>query len=216
MSNALKPGKHHAAVPQQRHGEGVSLDMQISAATSVHGQAGTVLVGSLASLPVPDRRYSADTCSVSYVNETVYVLFGQLRLFGHGLRTMLAVKMTPASVKIYMNSLGGGPSMESVAAPLGIAAEALLELDEEPSETVTLAANIVMAGISGREGCMDFYYASPFSKNVAAQAKKLAVDPVVRVDVRTSLVLGLNDKLAQIIEGLPQNLIDERGPITVG
>lgn len=216
MANVVKPGRQHATIPQQRQGEGVSLDMQISPATSVHGQGGTMLVGSLASLPVPDRRYSADTCYVSYLNETMYVLFGQARLDGKGLRNMLAVKMTPASVKLYLNSPNGVQTMENVAEPLGITAESLPELENEPAETVTLAANIVMAGISGREGCMDFYYASPFSKSVAAQAKKLAVDPVVRVDVRTSLMLGLNAKLAQILDELPENLIDERGPLTVG
>lgn len=175
-----------------------------------------MLVGNLSTLPVPDRRYSADTCYVSYWNETVYVLFGQAKLDGKGLRNMLAVKMTPASVMLYLNSLKTGQLMENVTEPLGITAETLPELDNEPAETVTLAANIVMAGLSGREGCMDFYYASPFSKSLAAQVKKLAVDPVVRVDVRTSLMLGLNAKLTKILDGLPENLVDERGPITVG
>jgi hypothetical protein len=204
-------------VTSYRPGEGVLVDMEITPVTSVSGQASAVLRGSLANLPVPDRHYSADACFVRYMHETVYILFAQVRLDKSDLRNLLIVKMTPASVRVYLDSLlkSDSQSIESIADALSIEVEELPEFSTEPKESITLNASIIMAGVSGREGCLDFYYASPFSKGAVAVHKKLALDPVVRVDIRTSLLIGLNHVLTRLLKDLPDSVVNEVSHIKV-
>ena len=48
---------------------------------------------------------------------------------------------------------------------------------------------------AGREACLDYYHASPFSLHQVQQNKKMAVEPVVRVILASGLLLPLIDKL---------------------
>lgn len=208
--DAAKAVRSHVTVTQ-RQGEGVPIDMQVLPVTDVMGHSIALLRGNLMNLPVPDRHYSADVGYVKYARETVHILFGQERFGSDSLRNLLILKMTPAAVRTYLDTLVNEQptSIAKQSALAGIEAEVLPEFQEEPRESVTLNANVVLAAVSGREGCMDFYYASPFSKGASVQSRKLALDPVVRIDIRTSLFLGLNSKLQDVIAGLPENLVLE-------
>ncbi len=199
--------------PLNREGEGVLVEMQISPVMEVGGISVAQLRGDLSMLPVPDRHYTADICGVQYRRETVYVLFGQER-FGKepGLRNLVVVRMTPASVEAYLKSWDGTEgtrSFDKLVQATQVSAEELTDVDTEPKETVTLSANIVLSAASGRESCLDFYYASPFSKAAVSRTNKLALDPVVRVDLRTGLLLGLYNHLKGLIVNLPSSIVLE-------
>lgn len=213
MSNGLKSSRAHA-ITTFRPGEGVLVDMQMSSVTDVDGGGVAFMRGSFSNVPVPERRYSADICFVSYSDETVYVLFGQKRFDGEDLRNLLVVKMSPSAIRSYLDTLApveNGQTISSLSETMGIYPEMLPKFQNEPKESITLTANIIMAAVSGREGCMDFYYASPFSKAAAAANKKLAVDPVVRIDIRTGLLLGMNSAMEEIIRPLPDSVVYEAG-----
>jgi hypothetical protein len=57
--------------------------------------------------------------------------------------------------------------------------------------------------MTGQDSCIDFYQASPFAMAVALRAKKLQLDPVVRVEVRTPLLISL---IAELRTQLAQEL----------
>jgi hypothetical protein len=65
-------------------------------------------------------------------------------------------------------------------------------------------SNIVGAGVSGGETCLDFYHMSPFSILKIQSTHKVALDPVVRVHVRTALFTALMKKLRQMLDELPK------------
>ena len=48
----------------------------------------------------------------------------------------------------------------------------LTSIEEEPEQTVTLFANIIGLAFAGREACLDFYHASPFSLHQVRQNKE--------------------------------------------
>lgn len=198
-----------------RHGEGVLIDMHITPLQDVRGGHIAQLSGNLSALPVPDRHYTADICDVVYSRETVHILFGQER-FGaiQGVRNLVVIKMTPAAIVGYLTTLAepDRPSFDDAIRDLQIEAEVLTRVEEEPKETVVLRANVVLTAVVGREACMDFYYASPFSKSAAAHTRKLALDPVVRVDLRTGLLLGLHKAFRTIVSDLPEETITEGVP----
>lgn len=201
------------AIASNRPGEGVLIDMQVSPITDVGGFSVAQLSGNFSTLPVPDRHYTADICDVQYRQETVYVLFGQER-FGResGLRNLVVIRMNPAAIATYLQSRAGNGvdlTIDVMAQKLGITADSLTTVEAEPKETVTLTANVIMSASSGRESCMDFFYASPFSKAAATHTHKLALDPVVRVDLRTSLILGLHKKLEALIADLPETIVSD-------
>lgn len=221
----VPPGRtnRQQPVPKQRAGEGVCVDFNAVPVTSVGGSNTQTFTADLGGLPVPDRRYSADQAFIDYRDETFFVMFGQDRLDRRGLRNLLAVKMTPAAVDQFLQTLThpakgalSDKSLEDVAASGGIEHSSLGSFNEEPGDAVTLNANIVLAALSGREACMDFYYASPFSKAAMFKSHQLAVDPIVRVDLRTSLLLGLIDEFRNRLTVLPESLLKDGGPLAIG
>jgi len=80
----------------------------------------------------------------------------------------------------------------------------ITEFKSNADQTVVVTASIVMAGYSGTNGCMDFYYASPFSMQQMAVFKKLAVEPVVRVNLPTGLVFAMLDGLKDAAKSFPK------------
>jgi hypothetical protein len=56
---------------------------------------------------------------------------------------------------------------------------------------------------AGREACIDFYHASPFSLNFVKQNKKMAIEPVVRVMFKTGLAIALVDRVREISVAFP-------------
>lgn len=203
--------KSTGALSVIRPGEGTCVDLQFSAVDDVGGQGATRFTADISAFPVPAKRYSADVAFVGYSRETVKVLFGQERYQEGGeLRTLLIVKMTPQAVAKFLLSVDdASPPFGEIADQGGYEPEALVAFSNEPKDTVAFDANWILAGVNGREGCCDFYHASPFAMAATAKTKKLAVDPVVRVDLRASLLLGVVKELRKLLNSLPPQVAKE-------
>lgn len=206
MSKGKPAAGRSFASPHQagllRHGEGHEVPIHITSVTSVTGKGEGILRADLSSVPVPAKRYPADTCYVVHTNEIIFLLFAQLVIGAPDkLRNLLVVKMTPSSVKRYLDMTNDikGPSIEDIAKKMEIEGAKLSAFPGEPAETVAFNANLGLTGVSGHEGCIDFYHSSPFAIGAAIKNQKLALDPVVRVDISTRLLVGLLTELQSLI-----------------
>jgi hypothetical protein len=198
-----------------RNGEGSAvLDAKLQTFVSTDGKSVTQLGVDLSKADVPDRRYAADTCAVSYSGQTVQVIFGQERFDGQGLRNAIVVKMSPRGVIqwIQMTDVTMPASFMETAAAEGVEKQVLASANREPTQaTVVLAANLALCAIAGLEGCVDFYEASPFAFGHALQqgtSTRLAVDPVVRVDLTTGLLFALLEELKRLISKFPVKFME--------
>jgi len=179
------------AGPKIRQGEGFAIDV------SVMGSGGELGVGiDLSKARVPDRRYAADVCALARVHGTVKMMFGQERVDGQGWRSLLVIEMSESSASQLVESMSEmkNPTLDEIAQAASLNAEELSAKASEPghpNQAIALSANLALVAVSANEACIDFYHASPFAMGVARVARKLAVDPVVRVDLRSTLLLGL-------------------------
>lgn len=179
-----------------RPGEGTYVDVEFRPSGDPR-TAGTASVRvNLAQVPVPNKRYSADVASLQFAHGTYRLLFGQQKLGGDGqLRTLLIVKMSKQAVRRFLESVESAEPAFHAAIALREGTEGLIEICNEPKETVAFDANFVLAAVSDDEGCMDFYHSSPFSVSASSVTKKIAFDPVVRVDLPASVLLKIVDSL---------------------
>jgi hypothetical protein len=182
-----------AIVAVNRPNEGALIDIAIRAMPSVDGSVVGYMGADLSKAPVPDRKFAADWCALIERDYLVNILFGQQRADGKGLRSLVVVQMSEPSAFNYVKILSdvAGPSYMEIATTLEIPTESLSTLTEEPAQALTLSANMALSAMSGPEACIDFYKASPFAMGVAMRSNKLSLDPVVRVDFRSSLFMAL-------------------------
>ena len=182
-----------AGVPENRPNEGSVLDIKVDTLPTVSGHTITQFGADLSKAPVPDRKFTADVCSVLFGEYTVRLVFGQERIDGKGLRSAIVIQMSRASASniVRMFDAMKDPSVDEIARLNKIAIEQLSTGLDEPPQALTVSANMSIIAISGHDACIDFYEASPFSLGVAIRSQKLALDPVVRIDLRASLVFGL-------------------------
>lgn len=187
-----------------RPGEGVLVDVQFPPNTSITGAGVITFTANLSGVEVPSRRYSADTCFLDYSNGMFSLLFAQQKFKTEDLRSLLIIKLAASAIQQFLNMLTSTPqpNILTLLTTKRGQIKSLPILKDEPKETVALKANIIIAAINGHEACLDFYYVSPFSKTEAAKTKKLALDPVVRIDLQTSNFLSviseLTEKMAQV------------------
>lgn len=193
-----------------RPGEGSSsIAVDVKTFMSTGGRTVTNLAANLAGAAVPDRKYVADACAISYQRETVKIIFAQEKFDGKGLRSAIVIHMSPRAV-VQMLGMFDGPLqqvMEENAQLEGISTESMSDFGAEPQQVAALSANLAIAAAAGREACMDFYQASPFSVGTAAQSKKLDLDGVVRVELSTALLLGVVKALRDLTNKFPDTKI---------
>lgn len=208
-----KPQHRNIVTPTYavRPGEGAPIDVIFdkSFTSDGHTIASFGIDASLA--PVPDRKYTADECAVLENKGTVKVLFGQERIDGKGWRSVLVVQISKeaASRFLAMADAISNPSLAEIAAGVKIETEKLATPPSEPGQAIALTANLGIVALSGNEACIDFYQTSPFAIGAVLKSKKLALDPVVRVDLRSSLFFGL-------IKGLRGLGVDAPKPLVKG
>lgn len=193
-----KGSQQPAKVPSPRKGDGVVIE--VTHRPSADSPDGTVQFGlDLNDAPVPSRRFIADVASVVRARGEVKLVFGQERIGSPSLRSMLVVQMSEPGAKQCLQSFTTmTPSLGSMAESMGLEAEQLSEGLVEPDQAVSFAANFVAAAIAGAETCLDFYHASPFALRSVQFNKKLSLEPVVRVDIRLSLLKAVIDELERI------------------
>jgi hypothetical protein len=184
-----------------RPGEGPLIDVSTIQGVGTHGLSTVTMGLNLAAAPVPDRRYVADRVGVFVRDSVTNLLFGQEKISGDDLRSLLVVKMNRDSVQVLRQTLAAMPSptvKELVTASGGTGPIALKPIEHEPEQTVAFAANMMGASFTTSEACLDFYQASAASMAQVAVRKKLAVDPVVRVELRLVLADALFDEVVRL------------------
>ena len=73
-----------------------------------------------------------------------------------------------------------------------------------PDQTFTLDANILAAGLAGREACLDLYNSSPQVKVALQQgSNEFRAEPVARVQLTTRLLMDVYAELAASEKSLP-------------
>ena len=193
-----------------RPGEGVFLDAVVNTFVGTDGKTIAQMGINLAAAQVPDRKYYADICGITSFRGTVKLMFGQERVNSTELRSLLVVQMSEDSVGRFLSTIDQvkNPTFLEAAA----SATSKFELEPlttkitEPVQAIALPANLVFCGVSGTDACADFYQASPFAIGNVMKSKRLALDPVVRVDLRTSLFLSLIEGLRKLDIEIPKIL----------
>ena len=187
-----------------RQGEGAVVELSRRQVAHPDGTSSLELNMDLALAPVPEKRYVADVASIIYATDVLQLLFGQKRIGrSDTLRSLIVVQMTSTAAGQFLRTLTTWePGARKWIELNDIHAE-LSEIENEPEQTVTLFANIVGMAFAGREACIDFYHASPFSLHYVQQNKKMSIESVVRVMLGTGLAIALVDKIREVSAKFP-------------
>ncbi len=148
----------------------------------------------LSTAPVPPRRYLCDAADLVEARGQVRLLLGQRKVTDPGvLRSLLVVHMVRDTIRQLVISANGmnHPTISEIIARTGAEPEEAFKVSEEPAQTVAVTANMAAIALSGEEAVIDLYHASAFSVSAAQHAKKIAVEPVVRIDLSLSIFVGL-------------------------
>lgn len=149
--------------------------------------------------PVPQRRYATDIASVVYDGYDVKIIFAQKDLFGDELESALSIRVNLGGFMEMSAQLSAFlPELGKIEGVLRLKVEGLTPIRSRPRVTANLVSNISSSAISGHETCMDFYQVNAFAMAKAGKSDKLEVEPVVRVEMRTSLFSALSKEVARI------------------
>jgi hypothetical protein len=203
-----------------RPGEGVIIETSRKMIPLPNGTSSFEISLDMGSAPVPERKYVANTASVTFEGEFVSMLFGQhtVGTRPRRLRTLIVISVSSAGALSFLKSL------EPISAQLKILREqlgsglALEDIEEEPPapQTVALAANLIVLSFSGREAVIDYYHASPYVLSQLQMNGKLAVDPVVRVILPSGLLLSIIAKVDALKEKFPLDELERAASADVG
>lgn len=198
---AQKPLKHSASHHVVRSGEGISVDVSI---LPTSGGLSSQFSINTAGLPVPDRRLSCDTVSLVRTDYLVKLLFAQKVPTGEGYLSVLVVQMSFEAASNFIHTMDQlNPGIEELERQGSLQRGTLTDITGKPDQSAVVTASIVMTGYSGNDGCLDFYYISPFAIQRINMGNKLAVEPVVRVQLPTPLMVALVRALIQLVPSLP-------------
>lgn len=160
----------------------------------------------LSSAPVPDRRFSADAAWIVFGIDLVRILFAQYKVAGPQIEHLVVLRVPFVGVRQFLQSMTGGVAetgrgfLESV----GDNTSAPVDKNSIPDQTFTLDANIIVAGLSGREACMDLYNSSPQVKLALKMgSNEFRAEPVARVLLTTRLLMDIYGELSAKENSLP-------------
>jgi hypothetical protein len=159
-------------------------------------------------VPVPQRRYAADLCQVRYLHGEIRIMFAQQGFDESDVDSAILIRMNPDATVSFSNSLldlGLDENTDGMSSSWKCRNEEISNIPSKPVQTVNMVANICSVAIAGQEACMDFYHASAFAVRKAERETELEVEPVVRVDLRTSLFLAF----ARTIIGFSKKIQEE-------
>ena len=154
-------------------------------------------------LPVPDRRLSCDTVDVVVSEYLVQLLFAQKSVVGNGFLALLIVQMSFDAVHQFLRTVE--PLEDGIVAleKGKLAKGSVSKISEKPEQAAVVTSSMILAGYSGSDGCLDFYYTSPFSMRSINFGNKISVEPVVRVNLPTPLLVAMWRKLKELAKNLP-------------
>jgi hypothetical protein len=205
----MKPRKLPAVQPVLRKGEGTRITTVRDVTVNSDGTRVQSVTLDLSSAVVPDRRYSADVGWVEISEDMVRIFFGQRKVGSEGLESVIVVRVSFQGICHFL------AAMDPLAAQLSEIRQRLFgstspapDTPATPNHTVVLDANIIGAGFSGRSGCLDFYYASPYVMESMQHGGDCYADGVVRVTLSTQLLVKVLDVLLARRASIPT---DENG-----
>ncbi|PIG29380.1 hypothetical protein CLU93_3688 [Janthinobacterium sp. 35] len=153
----------------------------------------------VASAPMPQRRYAAEMCSMTFNDFDAKIVFAQSCLVPDGLDSALVIRMSPqALIELAESFAGFSEKIALLKTQLGFKEDPLVVIDKRPHNMATAVANICSVAIAGHESCLDFYHASAFAMGKSRTNSSLDIEPVVRVDMRTSQFASLVDKVNEV------------------
>jgi len=192
-------------VAKVRAGEGAIVHVSRRLVPKTNGDTFVELGLRLDEAPVPERRYPADFAWVDIAEGLVRIMFGQRRISGKSLRSLVIVAMTEETARNFLSTCKDfTPKLRTYLERTSIPESTLDVQPEEPDQTVVLMANIVAIAHSGNEACIDFYHASARSLHdaISRSVNQLGVEPLVRIFLTGSLLAGT---LAAIERKLPES-----------
>ena len=197
VQGLVKPGLGHASTHPRKEGHGLPLRRQDDV-SAVGGGGRFGIDMSLA--PIPQRRYAAELCSIVFQKNEAKIIFAQPKLGIDELDSALVIRMSPVAVIQLSQTLNDleSPTVKEICEMVNISAEELSEFKSHPSQIANVVANICSIAIAGHETCLDFYHASAFAAKKSESNDELEVEPIVRVDLRTSLLVPLIDRITEI------------------
>ena len=202
-ASSLVRGLVSGKTNDRREGHAIPLQ-KLSESIGTNGT--TVTLGlDIASAPVPQRRYACEVCSVEFAGQELRLIFGQNSLGGGALDSALVIRMSPLAARQFSESTDQmeNPGLGAIAESLGIKAEPFVQIVVRPHQTANMVANFVAAAVSGYETCLDFYHASAFAMRNVTHRNALELEPVVRVDMRTSIFMSIVTEIQTIVKNLP-------------
>lgn len=198
-------GKHEnrglAPIARTRPGEGALIDIARRTSLSPDGSNITAVEVDLSSAPVPERRFLADTAWVDYRAGLVRLMFGQQRVDRGDLRALVVLCFTIEDLRHFLGT--SKALVENLKAYLGNSSTPTEELEPvtaEPPQAVSMFANIMAVAYAANQASIDFYHASAWALHQLrnAQNLKLALEPMVRVILTSSLLFALLGKLEAV------------------
>lgn len=196
-----------------RPGEGVAI---ASVRQDIVESGGGVSHGfsvDLSTAQVPDRRYAAEVGAIVMSDNMIRLLFGQTKAIGEGLSSLLVIHMSFRGARVFLHSMNGSvaKTAQDYMARHNVRKSTLFELKDqkEPAQTATVEANIVAAGYSGREACMDFYHSSSFAMHGFGVTGKFFAEPTVRVTLALPLLMAIHDWLLSHKSELPADELED-------
>jgi len=168
----------------------------------------------LQNAPVPERRYAADGVLAVRTPENVHLVFGQAKITSTQLQSAVLLKFSFDAARSFLATcVDFTPRLRKFVEANAVHKSAPLQISgEEPSQVVTMTTNMVAAVYMGREACLDFYNASPFAfRALGNDGTQLAVDPLLRVELATGLLLSMVEQLEALKADLPEAVKQENG-----
>lgn len=155
--------------------------------------------------PVPHRRFSADAAWIAVGSDMVRVLFGQFRAAGPELEHVVVLRLPFLGVRTFVESMKGvSESAHGYLARVDSTPSPSVDRKNIPDQTFTLDANIIVAGFSGREACLDLYHSSPQVRVALKRGgSEFRAEPIARVTLTTQLMMELHDGLASGLASFP-------------
>lgn len=185
-----QPSRQLSAEITLRQGEGFALPTDRRQIVKVDGTTISEVAFKLSDAPAPERRYIADIYGVLPTIGGYKLLFGQEKIGGAGLRSLLVVQMTDEAVRRFVDITAEFPTPgQFVSEDASLDRPSVIE--QEPDQTLAVRANVVSAALSNGESCMDFYQISPFASHAVQSGGKLQMSQVVRVELRTGQLMAL-------------------------
>lgn len=187
-----------------RKGDGVAIDVIPHQSVETAGITQITYGLNLNEAPVPTRRYVADVADAVSKHGGIHLVFGQEKVGSEDLRSLLVIHVSASSIRSILQSFAQmRPTFQKISDTVGRETEALCPVTEGSAQAVAFSATGCACAAAGEDACLDFYSVSPFSVRSLQVVKKVAVDPVVRVDLRVSLLAALIDKLTTLEKTLP-------------